>query len=67
MANKRGFVFFSFFHILENLTPDVGVILDIFSLVEKVNYQFKLKYMESKICKLETQLSEGNQIGRREI
>ena len=67
MANKRGFVFFSFFHILENLTPDVGVILDIFSLVEKVNYQFKLKYMESKICKLETQLSGGNQIGRREI
>lgn len=30
MANKRGFVFISFFHILENLTPDVGVILDIF-------------------------------------
>ena len=39
MANKRGFGFFSFFHILENLTPDVGVFLDIFSLVEKVNYQ----------------------------
>lgn len=67
MVNKRGFVFFLFFHILENLIPDVGVILDIFFLMEKVNYQFKLKYIESKICKLQTQLNEGNQIGRREI
>lgn len=29
MVNKRGFFLVFFFHILENLTPDVGVILDI--------------------------------------